>query len=485
MRLAACRPVASLKLFQRALSTSSLRCCQSVKQILAFKEVNKAVEIKGWVRALRKHKDVVFVDLSDGSAASKVQVVIPANCTRPGLSYGAAVQVLGRLVASSHKGQDFEVHAEDITVLGPCDVEAYPFQPRKTYAPEYIRNFLHVRPRQAKEAAMLRLHSAALMAVHAAFQSEGFFHVHTPILTSNDCEGGGNVFTVKPMKQQAAEKESGKGSKELFFGRPVFLTVSAQLHLEAIAMSLSRVYTVGPTFRAENCNTRRHVCEFCMVEAEEAFVTSLVTLLQRTEDVVKNVFTRLVSSSNQDLAVLMRDAPSGHLEMVKAALDKPFVRMTYSECVSVLQSARDGKPFLRNIEWGQDLKAEHEEYLVKHCGNGGPLFVTHFPSALKPFYMKHSTLQPNTVEGFDLLAPFGGELCGGSLREDNLTVLEERLHNLGIAEAFLWYLDLRKYGSAPHGGFGLGFDRMLQYFFAVKNIRDVVTFPRWSNHCSM
>ncbi|KAL1432819.1 hypothetical protein MTO96_013020 [Rhipicephalus appendiculatus] len=485
MWFAACRRSASLKFFRRALTTSSQCGCQSVKQILAFKDVNKPIEIKGWVRALRKHKDLVFLDLSDGSAASKVQVVVPANCVRPGLSYGAAVQVLGKLVASSHKGQEFEVHAEDVTVLGPCDVEGYPFHARKTYPPEYVRSFLHFRPRQAKEAAMLRLRSAALMAVHAAFQSQGFFHVHTPVLTSNDCEGGGDVFTVKPMKQQAAEKESDKNSEDLFFGRPVYLTVSAQLHLEAIAMSLSRVYTVGPTFRAENCNTRRHVCEFCMVEAEEAFVTSLDTLLQRTEDVVKNVFTSLVNSSNQDVAVITRDTPSGHLETVQAALEKPFVRMTYSECVSVLQSARNEKTALQNIEWGQDLGADHEEYLVKHCGNGGPLFVTHFPSALKPFYMKHSTHQPNIVEGFDLLAPFGGELCGGSLREDDHAVLEERLQNLGIADAFPWYLDLRKYGSAPHGGFGLGFDRMLQYFFAIKNIRDVVTFPRWSNHCSM
>ncbi|XP_037276955.1 asparagine--tRNA ligase, mitochondrial [Rhipicephalus microplus] len=484
MWFSACRCSAPLKFCRRALSTSIQLGCQSVKQILAFKDVNKAIEMKGWVRALRKHKDMVFVDLSDGSAASKVQVVVPANCVRPGLSYGSAIQVFGKLVASSHKGQELEVHAEDVTVLGPCDIEGYPFHPRKTYPPEYVRSFPHFRSRQAKEAAMLRLRSAALMAVHAAFQSQGFFHVHTPILTSNDCEGGGNVFTVKPMKQEDKE-ESQRSSEELFFGTPVFLTVSAQLHLEAVAMSLSRVYTVGPTFRAENCNTRRHVCEFCMVEAEEAFVTSLDTLLQRTEDVVKNVFTSLVNSSNEDVAVITKDAPSGHLETVQAALEKPFTRMTYSECINVLQSARNEKSSLRNIEWGQDLGAEHEEYLVKHCGNAAPLFVTHFPSALKPFYMKHSTLQPNTVEGFDLLAPFGGELCGGSLREDDHTVLEERLRNLGIADAFPWYLDLRKYGSAPHGGFGLGFDRMLQYFFAIQNIRDVVTFPRWSNHCSM
>ncbi|KAL3212017.1 hypothetical protein MRX96_008268 [Rhipicephalus microplus] len=443
MWFSACRCSAPLKFCRRALTTSIQRGCQSVKQILAFKDVNKAIEMKGWVRALRKHKDLVFVDLSDGSAASKVQVVVPANCVRPGLSYGSAIQVFGKLVASSHKGQELEVHAEDVTVLGPCDIEGYPFHPRKTYPPEYVRSFPHFRPRQAKEAAMLRLRSAALMAVHTAFQSQGFFHVHTPILTSNDCEGGGNVFTVKPMKQEDKE-ESERSSEALFFGTPVFLTVSAQLHLEAVALSLSRVYT--------------------------AFVTSLDTLLQRTEDVMKNVFTSLVNSSNEDVAVITKDAPSGHLETVQAALEKPFTRMTYSECINVLQSARNEKSSLRNIE---------------HCGNAAPLFVTHFPSALKPFYMKHSTLQPNTVEGFDLLAPFGGELCGGSLREDDHTVLEERLRNLGIADAFPWYLDLRKYGSAPHGGFGLGFDRMLQYFFAIQNIRDVVTFPRWSNHCSM
>lgn len=323
---------------------------------------------------------------------------------------------------------------------------------------------------------MLRLRSAALMAVHAAFQSQGFFHVHTPVLTSNDCEGGGNVFSVQPAKPAAAA-----AGGEPFFGRPVFLTVSAQLHLEAVAMSLSRVYTVGPTFRAENCNTRRHVCEFCMVEAEEAFVSSLDVLLQRTEGVVRAVFSSLVGTCEQDVAAV---APPGHVQAVQEALDKPFARLTYTECINTLQSAEDEKSGVQDIKWGQDLGAEHEEYLIRHCG-GGPLFVTHFPRTLKPFYMKER--HPGTVEGFDLLAPFGGELCGGSLREDDPTVLEERMREaLGeIAEPFSWYLDLRKYGSAPHGGFGLGFDRMLQYFLAVKNIRDVVPFPRWSKHCSM
>lgn len=416
------------------------------------------------------------MDLSDGTVASKLQVVLPADRMSPEVSHGAAVRVVGSFVPSAHKGQQFEMQAENVTVLGPCDVEQYPFAPRKSYAPEYTRSYLHLRPRQAKEAAMLRLRSTALMAVHTAFQSQGFFHVHTPILTSNDCEGGGDVFSVKPAKPAAPGEESS------FFGRPVFLTVSAQMHLEAVAMSLSRVYTMGPTFRAENCNTRRHVCEFCMVEAEEAFVSSLDTLLQRAEDVVRAVFRSLVSTCQQDVAAV---APPGHVEAVRDALDRPFARMTYTECIDTLQSAKGERSSgVQSIQWGQDLGAEHEEFLVRHCG-GGPLFVTRFPRTLKPFYMKEQ--HPGTVEGFDLLAPFGGELCGGSLREDDPAVLEERMQEaLGDAAGpFSWYLDLRKYGSAPHGGFGLGFDRMLQYFLAVKNIRDVVPFPRWSKHCSM
>ncbi|XP_077518170.1 asparagine--tRNA ligase, mitochondrial [Amblyomma americanum] len=477
-----CRSVASAVQLQRTFGTSSFPRSQSLKQILASRDVNKGIEIKGWVKALRRHKDVVFMDLSDGTVSSHIQVVIPTSCLRPQLAYGAAVQVVGSLMASSHKGQEFEIHAENITVLGPCDVQGYPFRARKTYAPEYVRSHLHFRPRLTTEAAMLRLRSAALMALHGAFQAQGFFHVHTPILTSNDCEGGGDVFSVKSVKQQVEESETSKDSEEQFFRRPVFLTVSAQLHLEAVAMSLSKVYTVNPTFRAENCNTRRHVCEFCMVEAEEAFVTTLDTLLQRTEDTMKAVFTSLVSSSQQDIAAVLKNSPAGHFESVQAALDEPFARMTYSECINALQCAKDR---IKSIEWGEDLGAQHEEYLVKHCTGGRPLFVTHFPSALKPFYMKHTADDTGTVEGFDLLAPIGGELCGGSLREDDATVLAERMQALGMAEAFSWYLDLRKYGSAPHGGFGLGFDRMLQYFFGIKNIRDVVTFPRWSKHCSM
>ncbi|CAN8006784.1 unnamed protein product [Ixodes hexagonus] len=471
----------------RNLHTSKVRRAESLKQILASSKADERIEIKGWVKALRKHKDVVFLDVSDGTVASKLQVVLPADNTRPELSCGSSVKVVGSLVPSRHKGQDLEIHADEVTVLGPCDVEKFPFRPRKDYAPDYIRGFLHLRPRLSREAALLRVRSAALAAVHSAFQTEGFFHIHTPVITSNDCEGGGDVFTVKPLKPASQGTEESKGTKEdaareHFFGGPAFLTVSGQLHLEAAAMSLSRVYTVSPTFRAENCNTRRHLCEFYMVEAEEAFVDSLDALLNRTESLVKTSFSHIVNSSEQDVNLVTREAPANHVNTVAAALEQPFLRLTYSECIGILKGAND-QAFAHTVQWGDDLKTEHEEYIVKHCGNC-PVFVTNFPASLKPFYMKADSTG-NMVEGFDLLAPFGGELCGGSLREDSYDILKEKMEALGMSDSFSWYLDLREFGSVAHGGFGLGFDRMLQYFLGIHNIKDVVTFPRWSRHCQM
>uniref|UniRef100_A0A131Y9F1 asparagine--tRNA ligase n=1 Tax=Ixodes ricinus TaxID=34613 RepID=A0A131Y9F1_IXORI len=472
----------------RNLHVSKARHAESLKQILASSKPDEKIEVKGWVKALRKHKDVVFLDVSDGTVASKLQVVLPADNMRPDLSCGSSVSVVGSLVPSRHKAQDVEIHADEVTVLGPCDVEKFPFRPRKNYAPDYVRSFLHLRPRLSREAALLRVRSAALVAVHSAFQAEGFFHIHTPVITSNDCEGGGDVFSVKPLKPASPATEELKGTKEdaaareHFFGGPAFLTVSGQLHLEAAAMSLSRVYTVSPTFRAENCNTRRHLCEFCMVEAEEAFLDSLDALMDRTESLVKRSFNHILGSAEEDVDLVTREAPAGHVKTVAAALDEPFPRLTYNECIENLKAA-DNRAFSHGVQWGDDLKTEHEEFIVKHCGNR-PVFVTHFPASLKPFYMKRDSTG-NLVEAFDLLVPYGGELCGGSLREDNYEVLKERMEALGMSDNFSWYLDLREFGSVPHGGFGLGFDRMLQYFLGIHNIKDVVTFPRWSRHCQM
>ncbi|EEC18186.1 aspartyl-tRNA synthetase, putative [Ixodes scapularis] len=370
----------------RNLHVSKIRHAESLKQILASSKPDEKIEVKGWVKALRKHKDVVFLDVSDGTVASKLQVVLPADNMRP----------------------------------------------RKNYAPDYVRSFLHLRPRLSQEAALLRVRSAALVAVHSAFQAEGFFHVHTPVITSNDCEGGGDVFSVKAAEESKGTKEDA-AAREHFFGGPAFLTVSGQLHLEAAAMSLSRVYTVSPTFRAENCNTRRHLCEFCMVEAEEAFLDSLDALMDRTESLVKRSFNHILGSAEQDVDLVTREAPAGHVKTVAAALDEPFLRLTYNECIGYLKAA-DNRAFSHSVQWGDNLKTEHEEFIVKHCGNR-PVFVTHFPASLKPFYMKRDSTG-NLVEGFDLLVPYGGELCGGSLREDSYEVLKERMEALGMSENF-------------------------------------------------
>uniref|UniRef100_A0A293MYT8 asparagine--tRNA ligase n=1 Tax=Ornithodoros erraticus TaxID=265619 RepID=A0A293MYT8_ORNER len=467
----------------RVISASYTSSAETVSRLVSSREVNRSIEIRGWVRALRKHKDVVFFDVVDGSSAAKVQVVQPASASPPELSFGCSVKVTGQVIPSKAKGQDVEIHADDVIVLGLCDVEKFPFRPRKTYPVEYVRQYFHLRPRLSKYAALLRIRNTAAMAIHSAFQESGFYNVHTPIITSNDCEGGGDVFTVSPLRQSDADNKRTANSEkkgpvtEHFFGDPAFLTVSAQLHLEAVAMSLSKVYTFGPTFRAENCNTRRHLCEFQMVEAEEAFIDSLDPLLDMTEKLVKSSYSNIINASLEDLHLVCSDETPGYLESIAKAMGKPFLRLTYDECVEILLHKASTSP----IKWGDDLKTEHEQFIISHCGNE-PVFVTHYPAAIKPFYMKQDSTG-KWAECFDFLLPFGGEACGGSLREDSYQALHDRLEQLGMTENFAWYLDLREYGSVPHGGFGLGFDRVLQYITATHNIRDLVPFPRWSNHC--
>nr|XP_025951916.1 probable asparagine--tRNA ligase, mitochondrial isoform X1 [Dromaius novaehollandiae] len=341
---------------------------------------------------------------------------------------------------------------------------------------EYVRQFPHLRCRNNTLSSLLRVRSEATAAIHSFFQENGYVHIHTPIITSNDCEGAGELFQIETSNEA---RESGE--KNHFFDVPAFLTVSGQLHLEVMAGAFTHVFTFGPTFRAENSQSRRHLAEFYMVEAELSFTESLQDIMQVMEDLFKTATSTVLSKCPHDVDLFHKyiaPAQKGRLEQM---LKKRFVTISYSEAVEILKQA--SQTFTFKPEWGCDLQTEHEKYLVKHCGEV-PLFVINYPYDLKPFYMRDNEDGPqHTVAAIDLLVPGIGELCGGSLREERLPFIESRLQRLGLADAYQWYLDLRKFGSVPHGGFGMGFERYLQCILGVDNIKDVIPFPRFSHSC--
>ncbi|XP_067996157.1 asparaginyl-tRNA synthetase isoform X3 [Melanerpes formicivorus] len=376
-----------------------------VSEALGARESGGEVKVQGWVRSVRSQKEILFLHINDGSSLEHLQVVADPSLENRDLTFGSAVEVRGKLVKSPHRRQNMELRAESIRVVGACDTWTFPLKMKERHPLEYVRQFPHLRCRSNTLASLLRIRSEATAAIHSFFQDNGYVHIHTPIITSNDCEGAGELFQIE-TSNEAKEKTH-------FFNVPAFLTVSGQLHLEVMAGAFTRVFTFGPTFRAEDSQSRRHLAEFYMVEAELSFTESLQDIMQ----------------------------------------------------------------------WGCDLQTEHEKYLVKHCGEV-PVFVINYPYDLKPFYMRDNEDGPqHTVAAVDLLVPGVGELCGGSLREERLPFLESRLQRLKIADAYQWYLDLRKYGSVPHGGFGMGFERYLQYILGVANIKDVIPFPRFSHSC--
>ncbi|XP_077030199.1 asparaginyl-tRNA synthetase isoform X2 [Agelaius phoeniceus] len=372
----------------------ALRRCSSlpravrlrVREALGAREPAEAVRVQGWVRSVRSQKEVLFLHINDGSSLESLQVVADPSLEKRDLTFGSAVEVQGKLVKSPHKMQNMELQAETIHVVGPCDIWSFPLKMRERHPLEYVRQFPHLRCRNNTLGALLRIRSEATASIHSFFQDNGYVHIHTPIITSNDCEGAGELFQIETSRE---EKESVE--KSHFFNVPAFLTVSGQLHLEVMA------------------------------------------------------------------------------------------GISYSEAVEILKQAP--QTFTFKPEWGCDLQTEHEKYLVKHCGEV-PVFVVNYPYDLKPFYMRDNEDGPqHTVAAVDLLVPGVGELCGGSLREERLPFLESRLQRLGLTDAYQWYLDLRKFGSVPHGGFGMGFERYLQYILGVDNIKDVIPFPRFSHSC--
>ncbi len=441
-----------------------------------------SVVVEGWVRTRRDSKaGLSFIHLSDGSTQDPLQVVAPQTLANYSsevqrLTAGCAVRARGQLVASQGKGQSVEVQAEAIDVVGWVDdPDAYPMQP-KHHTMEYLREVAHLRPRTNIIGAVARVRHTLSYAIHRFLHERGFLWVHTPIITASDCEGAGEMFRVSTldMVNPPRTPEGQIDWSQDFFAREAHLTVSGQLAVETYAQALSRVYTFGPTFRAENSNTRRHLSEFWMVEPEISFAT-IDDDVQLAEQLLKAIYRALLSERAAEMAFFDQRVEKGVVERLEKLVEATFARMTYSEAIAELKKAK--KTFEFPVSWGVDLQSEHERYLTEEVVKG-PLAVVDYPKQIKAFYMRQND-DGQTVAAMDILAPGIGEIIGGSQREERLDRLDARLDELGLSkQEYWWYRDLRRYGTTPHAGFGLGLERAIQYATGVDNIRDVIPFPR-------
>jgi asparaginyl-tRNA synthetase len=443
---------------------------------------DETVTVKGWVRTRRDSKaGISFLQVSDGSSFHPVQVVVPNTLANYAdevlkLTAGCAVEASGKIVPSPAKGQPFEMQAESVTVVGWVeDPDHYPIQP-KPHTVEYLREVAHLRPRTNIIGASARVRHTLAQAIHGFFNKEGFVWVNTPIITASDCEGAGEMFRVSTLDlANLPRNDEGKidFSKD-FFGKEAFLTVSGQLNVETYCMALSKVYTFGPTFRAENSNTSRHLAEFWMVEPEIAFA-NLQTDSELAEALLKHVFKALLDERADDLEFFDMRVEKGLVKKLEGIVNSEFVRMDYTEAVDIL--GKSGAKFEYPVSWGTDLQSEHERYLTeKHVGK--PVILMNYPKAIKAFYMRVND-DGKTVAAMDVLAPGIGEIIGGSQREERLDVLDVRIEETGMnKDSYDWYRDLRRYGTVPHAGFGLGFERTLIYATGLSNVRDAIPFPR-------
>jgi asparaginyl-tRNA synthetase len=452
---------------------------QSVRQILARESAGGVVTLRGWVRTARHSKGVSFFEISDGSCFAGLQVVAAPELENfeaelRHIQTGCAVSATGEIVDSPGKGQRFEVQAKRIDIVGTV-AEDYPLQ-KKRHSFEFLRTLAHLRPRTNTLGAVFRVRNAAAAAIHEFFQERGFLLLHTPIITSSDAEGAGQMFRVStlgvadPPRDESGSVDFGQD----FFGRETFLTVSGQLEAEIAALALSNVYTFGPTFRAENSNTSRHLAEFWMIEPEMAFC-ALDGNVELAEAFLKHVFSRVLERCPDDMAFFNERIDKTVIETLNHIIEVPFERISYTDAIGILE--RSGEVFEFPVKWGADLQSEHERYLTeKHIGK--PIVVTDYPAAIKAFYM-YLNDDEQTVRAMDVLVPKIGEIVGGSQREHRLDVLRRRMADQDLDEAdYWWYLDLRRYGSVPHSGFGLGFERIVQFMTGMANIRDVIPFPR-------
>lgn len=443
--------------------------------------VGSEATVKGWIRTVRNQKSFSFIEVNDGSTLSNLQIVL--NADLPGyeeqikaLSTGVAVAVKGTLAMGQGATPQIELQAQELTVIGTCDPEVYPLQ-KKRHTFEFLRSIAHLRPRTNTIGAVARIRNALSFATHKFFQERGFLYLHTPIITASDCEGAGQMFKVTTLdldnvpRSEKGEIDYGKD----FFGKPAYLTVSGQLNGEIYASALSDIYTFGPTFRAENSNTSRHLAEFWMIEPEMAFA-DLSDNMDCAEAYIKYVLDHVLSSCPEDMAFFDKHVAEGLIERLQHIVNTPFERASYTYAVRILE--KSGKEFEYPVKWGLDLQSEHERYLAEEffCK---PVIITDYPKEIKSFYMRANS-DNKTVAAMDVLVPKIGEIIGGSQREERYSVLTERMKELNLAEQdYWWYLELRKYGSVPHSGFGVGFERLIQFVTGMDNIRDVIPFPRY------
>ena len=451
-----------------------------VADIIKNGQPEESVTIKGWVRTKRELKGFAFTEVNDGSSLAGLQVVLDSSleqydATLKKINTGSSIEVSGKLVASQGKGQKIELQGSSVIVYGEANPETYPLQ-KKRHSFEFLREINHLRARTNTIGAVFRVRNACAAAIHEFFQSKGFLWIHSPIITTSDCEGAGEMFTVTNFDLDKLPKnEEGKiDYSQDFFGKPAFLTVSGQLQAEVMAMAFQNVYTFGPTFRAENSNTSRHLSEFWMTEPEMAFC-DLEGDQNLAEEFLKYIFQYVLTNCPEDLEFFNKWIDKTIISNIDNIIGNEFARVTYTKAIALLEQAP--KKFNFPVEWGIDLQSEHERYLAEELFKK-PVIVTNYPKDIKAFYMRLDEGE-KTVSAMDVLAPGIGEIIGGSQREERLDVLERRMKETDVeTENLWWYLDLRRYGTVPHAGFGLGFERLVQFITGMKNIRDVIPFPR-------
>ena len=453
-----------------------------IVEALKRTDYGQKINVKGWVRSRRGNKNVSFIALNDGSTIKNIQIVVDLEKTPEDslklVTTGACISATGTLVESMGKGQTVEIQADEIEVYGSADPLTYPLQ-KKGHTMEYLREIAHLRPRTNTFGAVLRLRHNMAMAIHTYFHEHGYFYFHTPLITASDCEGAGQMFQVTTKNLYNLKKdENGQiDYSDDFFGKMAALTVSGQLEGELGALALGKIYTFGPTFRAENSNTPRHLAEFWMIEPEVAFIQK-DELMDLEEDFLKYCVRWALDKCQDDLQFLNDMFDKSLIERLQSVVNTEFVRLPYTEGINILQEAiKNGKKFEFPCNWGDDLASEHERYLVEeHFGK--PVIMTDYPKEIKAFYMKLNE-DGKTVQGTDVLFPSIGEIIGGSVREEDYDKLMNEINRRQIPmKDMWWYLDTRRYGSAPHAGFGLGFERLMLFITGMQNIRDVIPFPR-------
>jgi asparaginyl-tRNA synthetase len=468
----------------------------SIQSVLTAAETGHEITIKGWVRTKRESKNVVFININDGSTIHNLQAVADPTqidaATLDLITTGAALAVTGLLVPSQGSGQAVELQAQSIHVYGTADPEKFPLQPKK-HSLEFLREIAHLRPRTNTFAAIFRIRHALAFAIHKYFNDHGFYYLHTPIITGSDAEGAGEMFRVSTLDpvHPPLNEDGSVNYKEDFFGKETNLTVSGQLEGELGALALGKIYTFGPTFRAENSNTARHLAEFWMIEPEMAFY-ELEYNMDLAEDFLKYLVQYALDHCADDLAFLEKrlleeekmkkkeeQSPMPLCEKLRFVVENPFQRLTYTEAIRLLENSKPNKKgqFKYPVSWGTDLQSEHERYLVEKEFKA-PVILTDYPKEIKAFYMKQSE-DGKTVRAMDVLFPGIGEIIGGSQREENYEKLLQRIDEVGIEhESIWWYLETRQFGTVPHSGFGLGFERLVLFVTGMGNIRDVIPFPR-------